>query len=526
MGNILSKQSTQFLQSWHSNRPSFALMGEFSAGKSTLLNLILGRTLLPTQVTPTNMPAVWITHGKKECCHILGSNGSFEAFDLGDLPNMKFDANQLLLRLELPIKALEKIDIIDTPGISEPLQQSDYLEFLFPYLDFVVWCSAANQAWRQSEVAVWNAVPDDIYDNSILVLTRADMVKRTLDLKKVLRRCKAETTGKFGSVVPVAALNALMARDKKGGISNHLLWVDSQADVLFHQLHRSIDQAIARSELREAVAPPQVAPRRYEAAQVTAAGNGNAALLCSHSKAGAESTVAAYATGPSEATSQLNAFQVTSTQTAEQNLSAKPETVPDQLLRADRSTDVSTEPEIRLSQKEREDTETLRKPLGSSWSKFTDMITGAQKPRKPDDDYVAPSKKPTTTQTPTIEKENNPMANTDISELAQIGGFIGACLVDSETGLMMASEGGGKLDLEAAGAANTEVVKAKLAAMEMLGLNDSIDDILITLGKQFHLIRPLANSPSVFIYVALDKKTANLGMARVQVKNVEKGVSL
>jgi predicted regulator of Ras-like GTPase activity (Roadblock/LC7/MglB family) len=118
------------------------------------------------------------------------------------------------------------------------------------------------------------------------------------------------------------------------------------------------------------------------------------------------------------------------------------------------------------------------------------------------------------------------MAHTDLSELTNINGFIGACLVDSETGLMMASEGGGKLDLETAAAGNTEVVKAKLAAAEMLGLNDHIEDILITLGKQFHLIRPLEDTPTVFMYVALDKKAANLGMARVQVKNVEKTVEL
>lgn len=114
----------------------------------------------------------------------------------------------------------------------------------------------------------------------------------------------------------------------------------------------------------------------------------------------------------------------------------------------------------------------------------------------------------------------------DIKALNEIGGFIGACLVDSDTGLMMASEGGGSLDLEAAGAANTEVVKAKLAAIKMLKLNDHIDDILITLGKQYHLIRPMEKSPTVFLYVALDKKTANLGMARVQVKNVEQTLSL
>ena len=115
---------------------------------------------------------------------------------------------------------------------------------------------------------------------------------------------------------------------------------------------------------------------------------------------------------------------------------------------------------------------------------------------------------------------------TDISSSADISGFIGACLVDGESGLMLASEGGGKLDLEAASALNAQVVKAKLKAMETLGLNDRIDDILITMGKQLHLIRPLEKAPTTFLYVALDKKAANLGMARLQVKTLEGTLSL
>ena len=120
-----------------------------------------------------------------------------------------------------------------------------------------------------------------------------------------------------------------------------------------------------------------------------------------------------------------------------------------------------------------------------------------------------------------IEQVTEKTMSTDISSLSEIAGFIGACLVDSDNGLMLAAEGGGKLDLEAAGAANTSVVKAKLAAIETLGLGDAIEDILITLGKQYHLIRPLEANPNVFLYVALDKKTSNLGMARLQVKKVE-----
>ncbi|GHF52618.1 roadblock/LC7 domain-containing protein [Seohaeicola zhoushanensis] len=116
--------------------------------------------------------------------------------------------------------------------------------------------------------------------------------------------------------------------------------------------------------------------------------------------------------------------------------------------------------------------------------------------------------------------------NNDLSELSEMQGFIGACLVDSDTGLMLASEGGGKLDLEAASALNTQVVKAKLAAINALKLNDQIEDILISLGKQYHLIRPLAANPSVFLYTALDRKTSNLGLARIKVKQIEGALQL
>lgn len=112
--------------------------------------------------------------------------------------------------------------------------------------------------------------------------------------------------------------------------------------------------------------------------------------------------------------------------------------------------------------------------------------------------------------------------STDISELRNVTGFIGACLVDADSGLMLAAEqGDAKFDLEAAGAANTEVVRAKNEAIQALGLKDQIEDILIALGTQYHLIRPLEANPMVFIYLAVDRKSANLGMARMKVKAVE-----
>lgn len=118
------------------------------------------------------------------------------------------------------------------------------------------------------------------------------------------------------------------------------------------------------------------------------------------------------------------------------------------------------------------------------------------------------------------------MPSTSIADASRIGGFIGACLVDGDSGLMLASEGGGKLDLNLVAALNTNFVKAKQNAINELGLNQHIEDILITLEKQVHLIRPLEQNRSMFVYVALDKANANLGMARIQLKNLEANLQL
>jgi len=118
------------------------------------------------------------------------------------------------------------------------------------------------------------------------------------------------------------------------------------------------------------------------------------------------------------------------------------------------------------------------------------------------------------------------MAKIDLSPLAGIDGFIGAALVDSDSGLVLGTEGGGPLDLELAAAGNTEVVRAKRKTMKSLGLADKIEDILISLNKQYHLIRPLDSNDAVFLYIALDRRQANLGMARLEVKKFEKSLDL
>lgn len=114
------------------------------------------------------------------------------------------------------------------------------------------------------------------------------------------------------------------------------------------------------------------------------------------------------------------------------------------------------------------------------------------------------------------------MSKLQLDDLNNLAGFVGAALVDSDSGMAMATAGGGNVDLEVAAAGNSEVVRSKRRVAELLNLNDTIEDILISLGKQYHLIRPLESNPTLFLYVVLDRARANLAMARHELKSFEK----
>jgi hypothetical protein len=96
---------------------------------------------------------------------------------------------------------------------------------------------------------------------------------------------------------------------------------------------------------------------------------------------------------------------------------------------------------------------------------------------------------------------------------SDVPGFIAASLVDLESGMTLgARTARSDFDLTAASAYNSEMVKQKLKIMRVLNLRTTLEDMLLTLGDQIHLIKII--TPSTFVYLAADRANSNLAIVR------------
>ena len=136
-------------------KPRILIAGEFSAGKTQLINGLVGSSVLPSNVTATALPPVWLVRGEPALMRV-GFSGRGEP--IADLGAIDLDKTQYCV-LSNPSSALTQMDIIDTPGNSDPNMAAETWQRMLTFADAVVWCTNATQAWRQSEKAVWQAMP-------------------------------------------------------------------------------------------------------------------------------------------------------------------------------------------------------------------------------------------------------------------------------------------------------------------------------------------------------------------------------
>jgi len=253
-------------------KPRVALMGEFSAGKSTLSNLLMGARPLPEKVTATRLSPVWISFGD-DAPYRVDMDGTTEPVSLDQLEGIPVDETRVI-RLFMESDILRVCDLIDFPGISDPNMASTVWERMLPEVDAVIWCTHATQAWRQSEAAVWETMPPSLREHSILLITRYDKLINDRDRLRVLKRVKRETVGQFGAVFPVSLLKAIQAGEDydlwdasgAGPFSQHLIDTIETLQELSARTDMALYNYDDATPIPEPVVTP-VMPRRVQRQQ-------------------------------------------------------------------------------------------------------------------------------------------------------------------------------------------------------------------------------------------------------------------
>ena len=252
-------------------KPKLALMGEFSAGKSTLANLLLEQDASPMQVTATQLPPVCYRHGLPEAERVM-EDGTTEPLDPETWHGISLQGTRHInITQEAPF--LAACDLIDMPGTSDPNMAPEAWERILPDVDAVIWCTPANQAWRQSEAALWELVPPKLWKNSLLLITRVDKLRSEQDRSRLTMRVRREVDGLFRDVLPVSLTRALAAEHDPALLeaSGAPALLSRIGDILEglgkHPLPRLRPVQNTPSEVvaSEAPAGPKIVPRRVVA---------------------------------------------------------------------------------------------------------------------------------------------------------------------------------------------------------------------------------------------------------------------
>ncbi|WP_431237746.1 dynamin family protein [Mycolicibacterium aichiense] len=217
------------------NQPiRIALAGTLKAGKSTLVNALVGENIAPTDATEATRIVTWFRHGpipKVTANHVGGRRSNVPiardgglTFDFGRL-----DANDIVdLDVEWPAAELIDATIIDTPGtsslsrdVSERTLRLLVPEDGVPRVDAVVFLLRTLNA---ADIALLKQIGELVGGSSgalgvIGVASRADEIgagrlDAMMSAKDVAQRFTGELdrTGICQAVVPVSGLLALTAR--------------------------------------------------------------------------------------------------------------------------------------------------------------------------------------------------------------------------------------------------------------------------------------------------------------------------
>ncbi|MBZ7931130.1 dynamin family protein [Campylobacter sp. RM12910] len=190
---------------------NIAIIGQFSSGKSSLLNLILKKECLPTGVVPVTFKPTFLHYAKEYFLRVEFEDGSDLITDVENLALYTDQRNEIKkaknLHIFAPIPLLKKITLIDTPGLNA--NKNDTLTTLseLKNIHAAIWLSLIDNAGKKSEEEVIRENLEILGDYSICVLNQKDKLNQQ-ELDNVLNYVKKNFSQYFKDIIAISCKEA------------------------------------------------------------------------------------------------------------------------------------------------------------------------------------------------------------------------------------------------------------------------------------------------------------------------------
>ncbi len=238
-----------------------AFAGEFSAGKSSLANMLAGADILPTGVRHLQLPLVILNYSDKPRT-VAGWWGQEHKTFPGVALTDAAEINPDFISIGLDTPALQQVSLFDLPGTGASGIAHDDTNTLdlLKFVDCAIWCTNGTSPWRESERQIWQQVPDNLKKSSLLAITHTDLPAVQEELPDILKRLEAEKGELFQEIIPIATPEAVSAL-ADGPEPDFERWNESGGQFLAEQIltaasrRREADLENARRDLKEKFLP-------------------------------------------------------------------------------------------------------------------------------------------------------------------------------------------------------------------------------------------------------------------------------
>lgn len=193
---------------------SIAVVGQFSSGKSTFLNAIIGRAILPSGITPITSKVCTICYGGTYSLEAIYNDGRSATKPLEFLHTLD-ELENLQIRefvLYAPNPLLRSISLLDTPGFnSQNAIDTDTTNAILSRVDGIIWLSLIDNVGKQSEKDIIESHIKRYLSKSLCVLNQKDRLANDDEVQTSLEYAKSAFSGCFSEIVAISAKNALKA---------------------------------------------------------------------------------------------------------------------------------------------------------------------------------------------------------------------------------------------------------------------------------------------------------------------------